>query len=137
MCGILAVFNAPTRGSGLRALTLKQSKLLRHRGPDSSGVVVINNNAVAHERLAIVDISSGAQPFVGSVNSVIGSRVILSVNGEIYNHEELKNRQLVPYEFTTNSDCEIILAMYIEVIESLVASNTRITSEVVLDCFMP
>ena len=137
MCGILAVFNAPTRGSGLRALTLKQSKLLRHRGPDSSGVVVINNNAVAHERLAIVDISSGAQPFVGSVNSVIGSRVILSVNGEIYNHEELKNRQLVPYEFTTNSDCEIILAMYIEVIESVVASNTRITSEVVLDCFMP
>lgn len=135
MCGILAVFQAPTTGKSLRALALKQSKLLRHRGPDSSGAIVVGNSAVAHERLAVVDISSGAQPFVGSANSLVGCRIILSVNGEIYNHEDLKNAQLTPYEFTTNSDCEIILAMYIEVIDALLSSSTPITPESVIGAF--
>ena len=112
MCGILAVFGASEEGPGLRSLFVRRLSLLRHRGPDSSGVVVVGNNAVGHERLAVVDPESGHQPFVSS-----SSGSVLSVNGEIYNHAEMRmlttdSSSSCTFEYTSASDCEVLLHLY-------------------------
>jgi asparagine synthase (glutamine-hydrolysing) len=106
MCSILGLFDIPAGQRGLRGIALEASRQQRHRGPDWSGIYVHDRAIIAHERLAIVDIDSGAQPLV----SADGCHV-LGVNGEIYNHREL--RQTCPeYDFQTGSDCEVILALY-------------------------
>ncbi len=106
MCSILGLFDIPAGQRGLRGIALEASRQQRHRGPDWSGIYVHDRAIIAHERLAIVDIDSGAQPLI----SADGSHV-LGVNGEIYNHREL--RQACPeYDFQTGSDCEVILALY-------------------------
>jgi asparagine synthase (glutamine-hydrolysing) len=106
MCSILGMFDLPAGRSGLRGVALEASRRQRHRGPDWSGVYVHDRAIIAHERLAIVDIDSGAQPLF----SASGEQV-LGVNGEIYNHRELR-RNVPDYDFQTDSDCEIILALY-------------------------
>ncbi|GAB5367348.1 hypothetical protein AAMO2058_001222600 [Amorphochlora amoebiformis] len=110
-CGILAVFDSTLEKGELRRTTLENSKLLRHRGPDWNGIVVEEkeNHAIAHERLAIVDPESGEQPFVSADNNFV-----LSVNGEIYNHKQLKKELKQPYAFKTNSDCEVIIPLFME-----------------------
>ena len=85
------------------------SKLLRHRGPDWSGIYSSENAIMAHERLAIVDPKSGKQPLYSP-----DKKIILAANGEIYNHLELRKQLNNKYEFNTQSDCEIILALYKE-----------------------
>jgi len=80
---------------------------LRHRGPDWSGIATHKNNVLCHERLAIVDVESGAQPLTGGDDDL----VILCVNGEIYNHKALKKQLKTPYPFKTQSDCEVILPL--------------------------
>ncbi len=75
---------------------------LRHRGPDWSGIQIIGNNAIVHERLAIVDPESGSQPLLSPEGDVI-----LAVNGEIYNHEELRAELKREYIFSSRSDCEV------------------------------
>ena len=108
MCGITAVFAIQEDLDSLRHQVLKMSKKIRHRGPDWSGVYTNKNAILVHERLAIVDPISGKQPLYSSDN-----KVILAINGEIYNHEEL--RALTPnYPYKTKSDCEVILALYQE-----------------------
>ncbi len=106
MCSILGLFDIPAGQRGLRGLALEASRRQRHRGPDWSGIYVHDQAIIAHERLAIVDIDSGAQP----LTSPDGQQV-LGVNGEIYNHRELR-RALSDYDFQTGSDCEVILALY-------------------------
>ncbi len=106
MCGFIAVF-APEGGAlALREKVLVQARMLRHRGPDWSGVHADDRAVLAHERLAIVDVTHGAQPLV----SVDGAQV-LAVNGEIYNHRDLR-AQFPGYTFATGSDCEPILPLY-------------------------
>ncbi|MCL4158236.1 UNVERIFIED_CONTAM: hypothetical protein GTU68_021325, partial [Idotea baltica] len=83
------------------------SKKLRHRGPDWSGIYCGNNAILAHERLSIVDVQSGNQPLYSK-----DKKHILAVNGEIYNHQELRKTLNGSYEFSTQSDCEVILALY-------------------------
>jgi asparagine synthase (glutamine-hydrolysing) len=85
------------------------SKTIRHRGPDWSGIYCGNNAILAHERLAIVDPQSGKQPLYSP-----DGKVILAVNGEIYNHLEIRERQAGTYNFLTKSDCEVILSLYKE-----------------------
>ena len=85
------------------------SKLLRHRGPDWSGIYSSENAIMGHERLAIVDPNSGKQPLYSP-----NKKNILAANGEIYNHLELREQLKNKYEFSTQSDCEIILALYQE-----------------------
>jgi asparagine synthase (glutamine-hydrolysing) len=85
------------------------SKRVRHRGPDWSGVYAGRRAILAHERLSIVDPASGGQP----LKSVDG-KIILTVNGEIYNHRDLRNKIGAAYDFRTGSDCEVILALYRE-----------------------
>ncbi len=111
MCSILGIFDARPDAdlSPLRPQALAQSQRQRHRGPDWSGVYVDGNAMLVHERLAIVGVSSGAQP----IRSADGG-LALAVNGEIYNHRELRRSLSVPYDFQTESDCEIINALYRE-----------------------
>lgn len=110
MCGITAIFNIQTgQAESMRSKALQMSKTIRHRGPDWSGIYCGGSAVLAHERLSIVDPASGGQPLV----SPDGAQV-LCVNGEIYNHRELRERLKGKYEFQTGSDCEVILALYRE-----------------------
>ncbi len=106
MCGIVCMFGNNTDVKILRQEVLEMSKKVRHRGPDWSGNYSNDKIIFAHERLAIVDPKSGKQPLYSE-----DGKLILAANGEIYNHKEL--RHLVGgYNFLTESDCEIILALY-------------------------
>ncbi len=108
MCGIFCFFNLEKDASPMaRDLALKQARLLRHRGPDWSGVWSNDCAVVAHERLAIVDVLHGAQPLLS-----IDGNLVLAVNGEIYNHHELRAELAAPEVFRTDSDCEVILPLY-------------------------
>jgi len=107
MCSILGIFDLKSDVSPLRQQALAMSKKMRHRGPDWSGVFTCDKAILAHERLSIVDPQSGGQPLFSK-----DGNLILAVNGEIYNHIQLKKDLAEPYEFLTHSDCEIILALY-------------------------
>ena len=109
MCGIVCTFNIKKKGDELRPQLLKMSNRLRHRGPDWSGIYVSDNAVLAHERLAIVDPQSGRQPLFSK-----DGKLVLAVNGEIYNHREIRKQFEGKYEFMTQSDCEVILALYSE-----------------------
>lgn len=106
MCGIVGVFATSEVTNELRPTVLDMSKKIRHRGPDWSGIFSDKNIVLAHERLAIVDPQSGRQPLFSK-----DQNIVLAVNGEIYNHQELR-KELNDYEFLTHSDCEVILALY-------------------------
>ncbi|HRT90819.1 MAG TPA: asparagine synthase B [Bacteroidales bacterium] len=109
MCGIIGVFDLKQNYSDLRPQVLSMAKKVRHRGPDWSGIYCSDKVILAHERLAIVDPVSGAQPLKSS-----DGKLILAINGEIYNHRELRKKLNVKYDFLTKSDCEVILALYRE-----------------------
>jgi asparagine synthase (glutamine-hydrolysing) len=106
MCGIIGVFDVKTNVQSLRPQVLDMAKKIRHRGPDWSGIYCGNNVLLAHERLAIVDPQSGGQPLYSDDKTLV-----LAVNGEIYNHAEIR-KTLPEYNFLTHSDCEVILALY-------------------------
>ncbi len=107
MCGIVCAFDLKTDAQELRPRVLKMSKKIRHRGPDWSGIYCGEKSVMAHERLSIVDPESGQQPLYSK-----DRKLILAVNGEIYNHREIRKRYEGKYEFLTGSDCEVILALY-------------------------
>lgn len=107
MCGITAIFNIRKGAAELRLQALKMSKRIRHRGPDWSGIYQGKTAILAHERLSIVDPASGGQPLKSK-----DGKLILTVNGEIYNHRELREQLKGEYDFQTGSDCEVILALY-------------------------
>ncbi|MGY8946475.1 MAG: asparagine synthase B [Flavobacteriales bacterium] len=109
MCGIVCALDLKQDSNFLRSQVLEMSKKVRHRGPDWSGIYCSKNALLAHERLAIVDPSSGNQPIFSKDKSLV-----LAANGEIYNHRILKENLSIDYNFQTNSDCEIILALYKE-----------------------
>ncbi len=108
MCGIVCAFKLKEPVEDLRVQVLTMAKNIRHRGPDWSGIFSNENAIMAHERLAIVDPTSGKQPLLSS-----DGNLILAANGEIYNHMELR-KQLKHYNFQTKSDCEVILPLYKE-----------------------
>ena len=105
MCGIFVILDHKTPPAEARAVALQQSRIQRHRGPDWTGVFVDDRIAMAHERLAIVDPFSGEQPLVSP-----DGQLVLAVNGEIYNHQDLRHR--LSYPFRTGSDCEVLLPLY-------------------------
>ena len=106
MCGIVAIFNIKQQTAELRAKALAMAKKIRHRGPDWSGIYCGGSAILAHERLSIVDPQSGGQPLYSP-----DRKQILAVNGEIYNHREIRAKY-TDYPFSTGSDCETILALY-------------------------
>ena len=109
MCGIVCAFDLKQKAETVRPKVLEMSKKLRHRGPDWSGIFSDENAIMAHERLAIVDPASGKQPLLSNDKSLV-----LAANGEIYNHRDLRKQFEGKYEFQTESDCEVILALYQE-----------------------
>lgn len=109
MCGIVCAFDLKQKAEDLRPQILEMSKTIRHRGPDWSGIYSDDKAILAHERLAIVDPASGKQPLFSE-----DKKLILAANGEIYNHRELRKPFDGTYNFQTESDCEVILALYKE-----------------------
>lgn len=109
MCGIVCAFDVKESTEVLRPQLLEMSKKIRHRGPDWSGIYADDKAILAHERLAIVDPASGKQPLLSP-----NGKLILAANGEIYNHRELRKQFEGTYDFQTESDCEVILALYQE-----------------------
>lgn len=109
MCGIVSIFNIHEQTPELRQKVLQMSGKIRHRGPDWSGIYCGGTAILAHERLAIVDPESGRQPLFSP-----DKKQVLAVNGEIYNHREIRSRYKDKYQFQTGSDCEVILALYRE-----------------------
>ena len=109
MCGIVCAFDLKEKSDELRPQLLEMSKKIRHRGPDWSGIYSDDKAILAHERLAIVDPTSGKQPLLSE-----DKKLILAANGEIYNHRKLRKQFEGKYNFQTESDCEVILALYKE-----------------------
>ena len=107
MCGISGILNCEGHDKSLRSKVLKMSSRLRHRGPDWSGIYCGKTAILAHERLSIVDPQSGKQPLFAP-----DGKQVLAVNGEIYNHQEIRERYKGKYDFQTGSDCEVILPLY-------------------------
>lgn len=108
MCGFVGAFDLIQDISVLRGQVLRMAKKIRHRGPDWSGIYCGEKSILAHERLSIVGVDSGKQPLYSK-----DGNLVLAVNGEIYNHKEIRSRY-PDYEFLTHSDCEVILALYKE-----------------------
>lgn len=113
MCGIVSIFNIGEQSSELRQKALRMSQKIRHRGPDWSGIYCGGSAILAHERLSIVDPESGGQPLFAP-----DKKQVLAVNGEIYNHKDIRAEYAGRYRFQTGSDCEVILALYREAMES-------------------
>ena len=109
MCGIACIFNIQEQTPELRQKALRMSQKIRHRGPDWSGIYCGGSAILAHERLSIVDPESGKQPLYSP-----DMKQVLAVNGEIYNHQEIRKHFAGKYQFQTGSDCEVILALYRE-----------------------
>lgn len=107
MCGIAGIFNIKIQSRELRNKALRMARKIRHRGPDWSGMYCDGSAILAHERLSIVDPQSGGQPLYSS-----DRKQVLAVNGEIYNHRDIRAQYAGRYEFRTGSDCEVILALY-------------------------
>lgn len=109
MCGIVSIFNIQAQTPELRQKALRMSRKIRHRGPDWSGIYCGGSAILAHERLSIVDPESGKQPLFSP-----DMRQVLAVNGEIYNHKDIRQYSKGGYMYQTGSDCEVILALYRE-----------------------
>ena len=109
MCGIAGIFNIKEQTPELRKKALKMAQKIRHRGPDWSGIYEGGSAILAHERLSIVDPQSGGQPLFSPDH-----KQVLAVNGEIYNHRDIRARYAGRYQFQTGSDCEVILPLYRE-----------------------
>lgn len=107
MCGFIGMFRLKHEARQLRPQVLKMSKKIRHRGPDWSGVYCGEKAILSHERLSIVDPESGSQPLYNEQHTLV-----LAVNGEIYNHREIRQQLKGEYNFMTGSDCEVVLALY-------------------------
>jgi asparagine synthase (glutamine-hydrolysing) len=128
MCSIFGILDIKSDAAALRPLALEMSKKLRHRGPDWSGIYASERAILAHERLSIVGLNSGAQPLYSP-----NKKHILAVNGEIYNHKEIRERYKDKYEFQTDSDCEVILALYQEMGSDLLEELNGIFAFVLYD----
>mgnify|MGYP005986562323 CR=1 FL=1 len=128
MCSIFGILDIKSDPTVLRSTALEMSKKLRHRGPDWSGIYANDNAILAHERLSIVGLNSGAQPLYSE-----DKKHILAVNGEIYNHKEIRAKYADKFNFQTDSDCEVILALYQELGEELLEELNGIFAFVLYD----
>lgn len=135
MCGIVSILNVKEQTQALREKALRMSQKIRHRGPDWSGIYCGGSAILAHERLSIVDPESGGQPLYSP-----DGKLVLAVNGEIYNHQEIRKRYAGKYEFQTGSDCEVILALYrdkgIDFLEDLNGIFAFVLYDVEKDAFL-
>ena len=103
MCGFLAIIGEEID----EFLVRKLSKRMAHRGPDESDIQITPcGHILSHERLSIIDLHSGRQPIQGT------DLAWMVHNGEIYNHQELRNGILKDHTFRSKSDSEVIVHLY-------------------------
>uniref|UniRef100_A0A1B0C614 Asparagine synthetase [glutamine-hydrolyzing] n=1 Tax=Glossina palpalis gambiensis TaxID=67801 RepID=A0A1B0C614_9MUSC len=107
MCAIFGILNIKENYHILKKKALYCSSLMSHRGPDSNGIYEGKDAILSHERLSIIDIKHGHQPIINSSQTSV-----LVMNGEIYNYKYIKKNFCYDYKFTSNSDCEVVLALY-------------------------
>ena len=105
MCGIAGIV-APNAKRYIKDVSL-MTNMLRHRGPDGDGFYFSDDCLLGNRRLAIVDIKGGDQPMFSRDGSIA-----VVFNGEIYGYKSLREELSIKYEFRTNSDTELILALY-------------------------
>ncbi|TKI05463.1 asparagine synthase B [Martelella alba] len=129
MCSIFGALDLHSDPVELRKKALEMSRLMRHRGPDWSGVYAGDKAILAHERLSIVDVNTGAQPLYNAARTHV-----LAVNGEIYNHQALRHELGERYAFQTGSDCEVILALYQEKGPDFLDSLRGMFAFILYDC---
>ncbi|KAJ0539371.1 Asparagine synthetase [glutamine-hydrolyzing] [Helianthus annuus] len=127
MCGILALLGCSDDSQAKRFRVLELSRRLKHRGPDWSGLYQHGDNYLSHQRLAVIDPASGDQPLYNEDETVV-----VTVNGEIYNHMELREK-LTGHKFKTGSDCDVIAHLYEEHGENFVDMLDGMFSFVLLD----
>ena len=123
MCGIVSIFRISRQRPELRQKALSMSQKIRHRGPDWSGIYCGGSAILAHERLSIVDPESGGQPLFSP-----DRKQVLAVNGEIYNHQDIRRRYVGQFDFQTRSDCEVILALYRDFAEGNITLESLLES---------
>ena len=123
MCGIVSIFRISRQRPELRQKALSMSQKIRHRGPDWSGIYCGGTAILAHERLSIVDPESGGQPLFSP-----DRKQVLAVNGEIYNHQDIRRRYVGQFDFQTRSDCEVILALYRDFAEGNITLESLLES---------
>ena len=124
MCGFVSIFNIQEQTPELRQQALRMSQKIRHRGPDWSGIYCGGSAILAHERLSIVDPESGRQPLFSP-----DKKQVLAVNGEIYNHQNIRARFAGKYQYQTGSDCEVVLSLYREMRQDSDFANLIYTDE--------
>lgn len=107
MCGIFGYFHRAGHSLSHNTL-LEMGNVIRHRGPDDQGIYSEPGLALGNQRLSIIDLKGGNQPFVSD-----DGRIVLVQNGEIFNHLELaRELQGGEYECRTHSDTEVLLRLY-------------------------
>jgi asparagine synthase (glutamine-hydrolysing) len=108
MCGIAGIISFNTMPD--QSVLHNMSEAITHRGPDDSGIKYFSNVALAHRRLAIIDLGNGQQPLCNEDGTVW-----IIFNGEIYNHLELRRKlEKRHHQFKTNCDTEVIVHLYEE-----------------------
>lgn len=107
MCGLAGIINYQTGLTDSPEQITEMLRVIQHRGPDHTGYSLTRNNHFGHTRLSIIDLNNGDQPVYNKSRSVC-----VVFNGEIYNYIELKKQFLTDYPFYTESDTEVIVALY-------------------------
>lgn len=121
MCGIYFYYGYDSLTGKTKLVLVENFNKINHRGPDASRIRYYNDNTMmGFKRLAIVDpTGEGMQPFEEDYSSKgleedYESRFACVVNGEIYNYKELQNEYKFP--LTSNSDCEIVLHLFMKIV---------------------
>lgn len=109
MCSILGAFTITHFDSNTVSNFKKSLLLMSYRGPDLSSELLMNKAMLGFDRLSIVGTKNGTQPIKNESSSIF-----LLCNGEIYNHREIKRQLHHKHQFSTETDCEVIIHLYEE-----------------------
>jgi asparagine synthase (glutamine-hydrolysing) len=109
MCGIAGIYNYHSRQEPSQELSIKRMlSIIRHRGPDESGIYIAANAAIGSVRLSVIDIASGQQPMCDE-----SGNYWIVYNGEIFNYEQLSNDlKKKGVQLKTKCDTEVVVQMY-------------------------
>lgn len=108
MCGINGIID-PSRSMVTQETLKAMNDAIKHRGPDGEGFFIDSEVGLAHRRLSIIDVTEqGSQPMFS-----FDKRYVIVYNGEIYNFEQIRNQFLGEYSFQSETDTEVLLALYV------------------------
>ena len=109
MCGIVGIYFFQNNRDVNQKILTDAVNALYHRGPDDSGVYINHNIGLGHRRLSIIDLSAGSQPMFNEDGAVV-----TVYNGEIYNHDDLRESLRHNHTFQTRCDTEVLVHGYEE-----------------------